>query len=121
MEQKELFEKQKLNRSRNVVYVRLTDQEFNRLVKDASLHNNTLPTQMKEGYFDGLPQKLLFSRQDADAIRGELRRIGVNINQIARHVNSGLREGMDGSFIQFQEAFHALVNLIGGVYGHRQG
>ena len=46
MEQKELFEKQKLNRSRNVVYVRLSDQEFNRLVKDASVHNHTLPTQM---------------------------------------------------------------------------
>lgn len=121
MEQKELFEKQKINRSRNVVYVRLTDQEFTRLVTDASNHNNTLPTQMKEGYFNGLPSKLLFTREDADRIRGEIRRIGNNVNQIARAINSGVQEGWNSAFIEFQEAFKALENLIGGAYGHRQG
>jgi len=121
MEQKELFEKQKLNRSRNVVYVRLNDQEMNRLVKEASDHNNTLPTQIKDGYFNGLPSKLLFTREDADRIRGELRRIGNNVNQIARAINTGAREGMNGAFVEFQEAFKALENLVGGAYGHRQG
>jgi len=121
MGKESVFEKQKLARSRNAVYVRLTDQEFTRLTKDASLHNNTLPIQMKEGYFHGLPSKLLFTREDAERIQKELRRIGGNVNQIARHVNSGLREGWDEAFIGFQEAFRSLMNLIGGAYGHRQG
>lgn len=79
----------KLTKSRSGVCVRLTDEQQARLEKDAKLLGWSVPAILKENYFKRLPLKLIFDKEGESKFLAEFRRIGNNINQLAKAANSG--------------------------------
>jgi hypothetical protein len=73
--------------------VRFSDIEYQVIDADRISTGKSIPTLLKEKYFSGERPRPLFSKADHDAFSGEMGRIGNNLNQIARRVNSGIREG----------------------------
>lgn len=71
------------------VQVRLDDSEWSRLKKDEALTNWTKATILREAYFKRFPVKLTFDKEGEKNFLAEFRRIGNNINQLAKSANSG--------------------------------
>ncbi len=80
---------EKTPEGRICVYVRLTEEQKVRLEKDAKLLGWSVPTILKEGYFKRLPLKLIFDKEGESKFLAEFRRIGNNVNQLAKAANSG--------------------------------
>lgn len=69
------------------VNVRLNEEEWNRLKKDQLLTSWEKATILRETYMRTLPAKLTFDKEGEKSFLAEFRRIGNNINQIARALN----------------------------------
>lgn len=67
---------------------RVSEQEYQRLEQMASNLGMTVPTFCKKKAQGAKMKAPLIDRQGALQIASELRRIGVNVNQIAKHLNS---------------------------------
>ncbi len=76
---------------RSAVYIRLSLAEQRRLATDAEILGKTAPEVMKDVYFGRAPTVPLLASADQQALMVALARIGNNMNQIARHLNSGGR------------------------------
>lgn len=99
--------------------VRFTEEEYARLKEEVTLSGLTIPRLLKDAHFRRQPLKLFLCHEDREAVFSELRRIGNNVNQIARRVNSGL---LDGWYPEFQAAVQSLSLLekfLVGIYGIR--
>ena len=99
--------------------VRFTEEEYARLKEECALAGLTIPRLLKDSHFRRKPLKLFLNAEDRTAVFAEIRRIGNNVNQIARKVNSGLLEGW---YPEFQNAAQKLANLeafLVGIYGIR--
>lgn len=68
---------------------RVSEKEYQRLEQIANNHGMTVPTFCKNKAQGAKMKAPLIDRQGALQIATELRRIGVNANQIAKHLNSG--------------------------------
>lgn len=66
---------------------RLTEQEFQKLIELAQTCACTPGMLIRNSVFKGRPPALKSARLDV-ATYLELKKIGVNVNQLARHVNS---------------------------------
>lgn len=97
--------------------VRFNEEEYVRLQKDAFLLGKTIPILLKEVYFKGPQVNPLMNVEDQRATLAELRRIGNNINQIAKHLNSGFRNGCDREFKEICENLSTLRKFVVGIYG----
>lgn len=71
------------------VNVRLDESEWAQLEKDQSLTNWEKATILREAYLKRLPVKLTFDKEGEAKFLAEFRRIGNNINQLAKSANSG--------------------------------
>lgn len=69
--------------------IRFDEQEYIQVCNDARVYGDTVPAMMKAVYFERLPSAPKFSKDDALRIVTAINRVGNNINQIARHLNSG--------------------------------
>ncbi len=75
---------------------------------------------MKSVYFEkNLPQPTM-SSDDAKVIIAALNRIGNNVNQIAKHLNSGIREGFNPTLDEIAGSISSLRTFVLGTYGNRQ-
>ena len=100
--------------------VRFTKEEFEKIRSDAAEEGESLPVLLKRVYFGTRERRLAFHRDDAKRLMVDLARIGNNLNQIARRVNSGFREGTNASFEGLRVEFQTLVNFVRGHYGDSQ-
>lgn len=82
-------DQKKSQKARPGVFVRLTDDQQSKLGKDASLLGWSMPSVLRENYFRRLPLKLTFDKEGESKFLSEFKRIGNNINQLARAANSG--------------------------------
>ncbi len=74
--------------------VRFTETERRRILKMKSALGLSIPDILKRNTFSRSDlESPLFTREDADRIIVELKRIGNNLNQIAAKINSGLMTG----------------------------
>lgn len=80
--------------------VRLTEEEFERILRESQATGLSLPKLLKQRYFKSSPLKVLMSKEERHALAAELRRIGNNVNQIARRMNSGALEGWHPEFAE---------------------
>ncbi len=71
------------------VNVRLNEDEWSLLEKDQALMNWEKATILRESYLERLPMKLTFDKEGEGKFLAEFRRIGNNINQLAKAANSG--------------------------------
>lgn len=99
--------------------VRFTDDEFDQITEEANLSGETIPALLKKSHFRGKRLRLLFDEADRHWICGELRRIGNNVNQIARRVNSGALEGWHGEFVEVSQRLSEIFRMVVEVYGSR--
>lgn len=71
------------------VNVRLDENEWSRLEKEQQLTNWKKASLLRDSYFKKLPVKLTFDKNGESQFLAEFRRIGNNINQLAKAANSG--------------------------------
>jgi hypothetical protein len=69
--------------------IRFDEEEYLQVCSDAKVYGETVPGVMKSVYFDRLPPSPKFTKDDAIRIVMAINRVGNNVNQIARHLNSG--------------------------------
>lgn len=82
-------DQKKLQKSRPGVFVRLSEYQRSLLEKDALLLGWSLPSVLRENYFKRLPLKVVFDKEGEGKFLAEFKRIGNNINQLARSANTG--------------------------------
>jgi len=69
--------------------IRFDEAEYLQLCNDAKIYGETVPGVLKAVYFERLPTAPKFTKDDAIRIVTAINRVGNNVNQIARHLNSG--------------------------------
>lgn len=69
--------------------IRFDEQEYIQVCNDTRIYGDTVPGMLKSVYFERLPTAPKFSKDDALRIVMAINRVGNNINQIARHLNTG--------------------------------
>jgi hypothetical protein len=99
--------------------VRFTDAEFERIQDEAKLAGLSLPALLKLSHFEEKKLALLFPEDERHRICTELRRIGNNVNQIARRVNSGALEGWHSEFREVAATLSKLCKMVADIYGVR--
>lgn len=93
--------------------VRFTEAEF-ALVEQAQRETGlSIPDLLKKAFFKHQTLlRPLLSKEQVEQIMVELRRHGNNLNQIAKQINSGLREGWNPSFNAMTKGYVDLRHLI---------
>lgn len=89
--------------------VKFSDFERRQIEESARTTGQSIPWLLKNAFFSYGPVRPVFDRQSAVELRKELNRIGVNINQIAREINSGIKKGWHE---EFQECNRHLQRII---------
>ena len=101
-------------------HVRFTPLEHRRISDEATLRGTTIPQLLKRCYFKGRPAAPLVAHKDARATVAELRRIGTNINQIARQLNAhGIAADVQQALAEAVEYLRSLRLTLGGLDGAR--
>ncbi len=90
------------------ICVRVSNDELERLKSDSTKTRKTMPTLLRETYFNKIPQNVLMNDDDVEKIRAEINRIGNNVNQIAKQINAGIRHGWNSSFDSISEQLKLL-------------
>lgn len=98
-------------------HVRFTDQQLARIQRHSKTTGESIPDLLKRAYFSREHPQPLLNKDDADRILTALARIGNNINQIARHLNAGFREGFQGGLAQAFNDLARLRSFAGGFDG----
>jgi hypothetical protein len=94
-------------------HVRFTEDEYEKLLKAQAETGLSIPDLLKKAFFKHrtLLQPLL-SKEHVEQIMVELRRHGNNLNQIAKQINSGLRQGWNPSFNAMTKGYVDIRHLI---------
>ncbi len=100
--------------------VRFTEPEFQQIQSDSNVTGKSLPTLLKETYFVGSPMVPLMSKEDQRTLLGQLGKIGNNINQIARALNSGFRAGFYNEILEVRTMFDQLLSFVTRTYGKKE-
>ena len=101
-------------------FVRFSDEEHLAIQKLALEHGESIPELLKKCFFGNPPKQPIVSDENARAIMIGLNRIGNNLNQIARKVNTGFREGFISAFDEVRDDLRALKNFAVGLSGDSQ-
>ena len=76
-------------------HVRFNADEYQQIEEDSINMGKSIPQLLKERYFSEGKQVALITKPDLAILRTEISRLGNNINQIARRLNSGIRFGFN--------------------------
>lgn len=98
--------------------VRFTREEYLRLKKDQLLTGQSIPWLLKETYFGRADLKPQLDLTTRDAVRRELGYIGNNLNQVARHLHSGLIDDFKGKFDEVYQGVKCLRSFLGIANGN---
>ena len=101
----------------NQTHIRYTADEYQRITEDALLYNESIPNLMKAVYFKRPLPRPFALPDDAQRIATALDRIGNNVNQIARQLNTGFRQGFSSALEEALNNLSAMRNFIRGKYG----
>ena len=100
--------------------VKFSKDEYERITAEASIFGESIPWVLKNSHFNKKPVVPMFAFDDARKIISALARIGNNVNQIARKINSGFREGSNDYLCNISEDIHVLRTFAEGTYGSHQ-
>lgn len=103
----------------NRAHLRFSAAEYEEVVKDAKMLGMTVSSLIKTVYFQKKPLQSTFHNDDAKRILVELNRIGNNVNQIARQLNSGFRSGFTPAMDEILVLLAQLRTFASGACGHR--
>ena len=102
--------------SRLACYIRLTDKEYSRLQSDAHLTGKSVQYLFKNAYFNGGPVVLLMRDEDRDRFMSQLHKIGNNVNQIAKHLNSGFAFGFQDELESIRSQITLMMTWLTAKY-----
>ncbi len=107
------------NRKIPSAHVRFSDDEYQKLEEVQKLTGLSIPVLLKKAFFQRKNPQVLLPEAERKAWFQELRRIGNNINQIARRVNSGLFDGWYPDIQELAKKLAAMELMVTSFYGHR--
>lgn len=90
--------KETFKRKRKAVYIRFNEEEYKEIEEICLARKQKMQHFIKSLIFKGYQKRPLMDYESAQAAMGELKKIGNNFNQIAKHLNSGLRRDWSDSF-----------------------
>jgi hypothetical protein len=94
-------EKKSSTRKRFARYLCLTEAEHLQLLRDEKRFGKSAQQLLRTAYFQEGGVALLMSEEEKTHLVNQVHRIGHNVNQLARKVNSG-----------FSEGFHSEINSV---------
>lgn len=107
-------------KARLACYIRLNKHEYDRLQKDAKITGRPVQYLLKHTYFKGGHVVLLMLDDDRDKFMAQLHRIGNNVNQIAKHLNSGFAFGFQQELETIRSQLSLIITWLTASYGsHR--
>lgn len=95
------------NKSKST-FIRLTDDEHSKLQEIKRITGLSFPQIFKRALFNIHIKQPLVSKEQAREIIKELNRIGINVNQIARKLNSGI---FNGYLEEIRNMEHAITKM----------
>ncbi len=98
-------------------HVRMSLSEYNKIKKDSETLGKSIPELLRKSYFDKPSTKVLVNKDDLSILRKDLSKIGNNLNQIAKRINSGLTYGWSDTLDLILEQFKTLTLQIHYDYG----
>lgn len=104
---------------RRVAFVRLKEGEWRQLLEHQSLTGQSIPKILKSAFFKNQKLKVLLPESERRELLLELKRIGNNVNQLARRVNTGLFSGWTAQFATVAFLLASLERQLGGAHGNR--
>lgn len=78
----------------------------------------SVPSLLRECFFNGTDRRPLMDNESAKKFLVEINRIGNNINQIAKKVNSGIQYGWSMHLEQCVYELTKMREILGGQYGN---
>ena len=78
-------------RTRRALYLRFSEEEYSELLDLAHARGQKPQDFIKSIIFHGGDKRPLFNSENSQKLNAEIKRIGNNFNQIAKHLNSGFR------------------------------
>ena len=112
--------KNKVKLPRLACYVRFTPEEFQRLQEDERVTGRNIQKLLKKAYFEREPTVLLMKDEDAKHFSAQILRIGNNVNQIARQLNSGFAYGFQNELETIRSQLTLLLSWVTSKYrAHR--
>jgi hypothetical protein len=101
-------------------HVRFTEEEYEIIVKDANNYKHSIPEQLKSVFFCRKIATPVMYPDDARRAIVELNRIGNNVNQIARKLNSGSRYGFTPVLEEMARDIRSMTYFLEGHDGNRK-
>lgn len=98
------------------VCVRLYPSEYRRLQRESEESSRSIPDILRDSYFSLPPRRVLMDQKSLAFLRGDLNKIGNNLNQIARKMNAGLMEGWSKALNEVSDQLEGLRDQI--YYGY---
>ena len=93
------------------IHLRVTTDEYNTLKEASRIYNKKVSTMLLESIFSKLPQKILMTSEHLIQLMSEIKRIGNNINQVAKKINSGdvpPTKSVDAAVTEINKILHFL-------------
>ncbi len=97
--------------------IRFNDEDFERIASDSLSSRKSIPQLLKDAYFNRMPTRVLLGAEGERQFFAEIKRIGNNINQIARHLNSNEHVGKS-EFESINSQLRALFTYVRGMSGN---
>lgn len=98
--------------------VRFTEKEWDRILREKDVTGRSIPELLKNRFFHYPAYVTALSPETQQAILMLHRRMSNNLNQIAKVLNSGFREGWSNGFLEVRNDLSEVRRLIAGVYGN---
>ncbi len=99
-------------KKRPVIYLRVTEEELSYIEKIANERGEKVNSYAKSCLLNKAVHRPLMPQDSCNKIVTELKRIGNNFNQIARHLNSGFRKGWHSSFEECSDDISKIRELL---------
>lgn len=97
---------------KKVLCLSLSQAEYTKLAKEAKETGKNVQTLIRDYLKEKKNVKPVMRPDEAKNIVTELKRIGNNVNQIARHLNSGFRRDWHDSFEQCAQDLNELRTMV---------
>jgi hypothetical protein len=97
-------------------HVRFSEKEWEKIEKDRIETKRSIPHLLKATYFNSGGVKVLINNINARSLIGHIGKIGNNINQIARKVNTGnqpMKDELEEINKQLRQILHYLGRYCG--------
>lgn len=98
-------------------YVRFSETEYAQILEDERRADKSAQDLLKQAYFGKGPLVVLMNDDEKDRVIAQIRRIGNNVNQIAKKINSGFSEGFNPEISEVRSMITALAGWFSAKYG----